>query len=90
MVYPSPRPSDRTPFGTGPSVRRLLGGETAVVRFYHPDCFKLLGRWLHLVTENPASDGDELMLQTKAVSEAIADYLYTAGFATAWNRNNFV
>jgi len=86
VVYPSPRPSNRTPFGTGPSVRRLLGGETAAVRFYHPDCFKLLGRWLRLVTENPTLDDDELFLQAKVISEEIAGFLHTVGFATAWNR----
>ncbi|WP_176013508.1 glycosyltransferase [Victivallis sp. Marseille-Q1083] len=39
-VHPSSRPSDRVPFGTGPRIRALAGGEA--LRFHHPRIFGLL------------------------------------------------
>ena len=38
-VYPSGRPSERVPFGTGPAVRRLAGGDTERFGFQNPACF---------------------------------------------------
>ena len=40
-VQPSPRPSDRVPFGTGLAVNRMLEGEDALLT-YHPEPFKML------------------------------------------------
>ena len=40
-VHPSPRPSDRVPFGTGLAVSRMLEGEDALLT-YHPEPFKML------------------------------------------------
>ncbi len=42
LVYPSGRPSERVPFGTGPAVRKLAAGER--MGFYHPGCFAELAR----------------------------------------------
>ncbi len=40
-VYPSPRPSDRVPFGTGPVVKKLVSGEP-VLKTYAPESFYAL------------------------------------------------
>ncbi len=40
-VYPSPRPSDRVPFGTGPVVKKLISGEP-VLKTYAPESFYAL------------------------------------------------
>jgi len=42
-VFPSPRPSDRVPFGTGLAVSRLLQ-EGEVLKSYHPEPFQMLQR----------------------------------------------
>jgi len=38
-IYPSPRPSGRVPFGTGPEMARFLSGEKTVFDTYTPDAF---------------------------------------------------
>jgi hypothetical protein len=38
-VYPSPRPSDRVPFGTGAAVNKLLSGNLYGYPSFHPDAF---------------------------------------------------
>ncbi len=38
-VIPSPRPSDRVGFGTGPVIGKFQRGETTVLKTYHPDVF---------------------------------------------------
>jgi len=43
LVYPSPRLSDRVPFGTGPSVRRIIEDGSYCV--YNADLFLLLKRF---------------------------------------------
>jgi len=43
LVYPSPRVSDRVPFGTGPSVKRII--EDGAYRVYNFDLFLVLKRF---------------------------------------------
>lgn len=38
-VYPSPRPSDRVPFGTGRTIRNCLNGEMSTISAYSPQVF---------------------------------------------------
>jgi len=39
VVYPSPRPSDRVPFGTGAVIRKFTDGIISEVDTYHPESF---------------------------------------------------
>jgi len=41
-VYPSPRPSDRVPFGTGPVVKQIANSDSPEYLTYNYDAFKLL------------------------------------------------
>ena len=85
-VYPSARASDRTPFGTGPTVGRLLAGEQEAVRFYHPDCFRLLARWLALAGGSPAAPAAELLAQARRLSNDLGEFLEAAAFGPVWER----
>jgi len=49
MVLPSPRPSDRVGFGTGPVISKFLLGETTELLTYHPDVFFDLKEFLSTV-----------------------------------------
>lgn len=74
-VVPSPRPSDRVPFGTGPAVARLLeesrSTQDPVFSTYHPELFKILKGFFHVQEglEDASSaeavllDQDELLQQ---------------------------
>lgn len=48
-VMPSPRPSDRVGFGTGPVISKFLRGETTELQTYHPDVFFDLKEFLSTV-----------------------------------------
>jgi hypothetical protein len=39
-VYPSPRPSGRVPFGTGPFINKYIQGKQQEWHTYHPDAFR--------------------------------------------------
>ena len=55
-VIPSPRPSDRVPFGTGPVVRRLSAGEDPLTT-YDPRPFALLEELFNVLNQ-PEQDSD--------------------------------
>lgn len=48
-VMPSPRPSDRVGFGTGPVISKFQRGETTELHTYHPDVFFDLKEFLSTV-----------------------------------------
>jgi hypothetical protein len=86
VVYPSARPSSRTPFGTGRSVGALLAGRADAVLFYPEECYRLLGGWLHLVAEQIATDGVSLLDRARQLSPAVTDFLEGENLAFVWGR----
>ena len=84
LVRPSPRPSGRTPFGTGSSVARLLAGEALAVAFYQPRAFRVLGQWLALVADQGQSSGAVLLAMARQSSEELATYLEGLNFVSVW------
>lgn len=85
IVHPSPRSSQRVPFGTGRAVGDMLEQGKEQLMFYQPQLFDLLGKWLLLVAENVATDGNSLLLKSTEVSPILTDYLRQAGFENAWD-----
>jgi len=83
-VAPSPRASNRTPFGTGASLGRLLSGEAQAVRFYPAQSFGILERWLRLCAEGQQAGADELMEEARRITSPLARYLREAKFEAAW------
>ncbi len=86
VVFPSPRPSSRTPFGTGRSVSALLAGQEEAVLFYPPACYRLLGGWLQLVENRLGSDGAGLLQQARQLHGTATEFLERENFATVWDR----
>jgi hypothetical protein len=86
VVYPSGRPSNRVPFGTGRSVSRLLGREEGAVLFYQKGCFQILQDWLGLVVQNLESEGEEIRAHAKRISVPLAAYLDRIHFLALWNK----
>ncbi len=85
-VFPSPRPSERTPFGTGRSVAKLMAGESSAVTFYDPRCFTVLGRWLGCVEQSLGLPGEALLHQAGTASPHLADHLQSIGLVATWDR----
>ncbi|MEL6675489.1 MAG: glycosyltransferase family A protein [Bacteroidota bacterium] len=46
LVIPSPRPSDRVPFGTGKAIQDWLNGEQKTWETYDPRAFEVLRTWI--------------------------------------------
>lgn len=86
VVFPSPRPSSRTPFGTGRSVSALLAGQEEAVLFYPPACYRLLGDWLQRVESRIESDGAELLRGAEELSSSVAEFLARENFPSVWDR----
>ncbi len=79
-VVPSPRPSSRVPFGTGPVVERLINGDPQLTT-YHPQPFRML-RALFDGLETLYSEAamDHFM---KTMPEVLLEFLETQDFGMA-------
>ena len=86
MVFPSPRPSHRVPFGTGRTITRAMTDGVATVSFYHPECFHILGQWLSLAKGCTGVAGTELLDKARGISPLLADYLSAVNFPAVWQR----
>lgn len=83
-VFPSPRTSQRVPFGTG---RRMLGfmtGQEEECRLYHPQTFRILRQWLAVMEADPARDADEILGHAGGIHPCLEEYLRQSAFGRAW------
>ncbi len=80
-VMPSPRPSDRVPFGTGLAVSRLLE-EDVGLSTYHPEPFRMLQQLFKKVDSlyDPLSDPEAINTD---LSPILLDFLKDQKFAQA-------
>jgi hypothetical protein len=85
VVHPSPRASQRVPFGTGRAVGDMLADGEAQFMFYQPELFRLLGEWLGLVHEQIELVGNDLLAAAGRISPHLHGFLVQADFATAWD-----
>jgi len=85
VVSPSARISDRTSFGTGPSMARMLSGDWAVVAFFDPRIFEILRRWLKVACSHPELDASVLLEEAEDLHPEMAAFLEGAGFESAWS-----
>ena len=84
QVFPSARPSDRVPFGTGPKIREIVNGQELL--FYNPEIFDILKKLISTVNglHNPA---DFELLPTvieERCGEETTEYFRSNDFAAAW------
>ena len=86
VVYPSPRISKRVPFGTGPTVSRLVAAEKGALLFYRRECFQVLKEWLELVAANLDFRGETLLRKAKAISTELPQFLEERQFVLTWEK----
>lgn len=84
LVFPSPRRSNRVPFGTGRAVGALLNGEADAVLFHRPEAFQLLQEWLELAREGCRQRFPELTVRSAAIAPLLQQFLVEQGFPAAW------
>jgi len=73
-VYPSPRPSDRVPFGTGALVRRFIEGKISHVDTYHPGSFEQLNEILQDPSEWFGMSPAQIQSKFKRLPDLIKDF----------------
>ena len=86
VVYPSPRPSHRVPFGTGRAVQRMASDGEGELLFYREECFRTLEAWLRLVRSGTALDGAALQTAACRLSPCLAEFLAGNRFSVVWDR----
>lgn len=86
VVYPSPRPSHRVPFGTGRSVSRRLAGEDGAILFYKIACFQVLAEWLALVSNHADMGSAVPRSRIMEISPCLVEYLDTVSFEEIWDK----
>jgi hypothetical protein len=84
VVHPSPRSSQRVPFGTGRAVGDMLSDGEQRLLFYQPVVFSIVGEWLACVTENSGVDAADLLVRADGISPVLGDVMKQAGFRDAW------
>jgi glycosyltransferase involved in cell wall biosynthesis len=75
-VYPSPRVSDRVPFGTGASISKLSAGEGSGLLTYNPMAFRDLRHFFSLTSDFFVSSIDESCRFSKFFPDSIRSFLY--------------
>ncbi len=84
IVLPSPRSSDRVPFGTGRAVGDMLEEGERRLLFYQPAVFSIVGEWLACVVEFYEADASELLSRAARISPVLHDVMEKAGFRRSW------
>jgi glycosyltransferase involved in cell wall biosynthesis len=74
-VFPSPRPSERVPFGTGKAINKWLQEGTNNLPTYHPKTFTDLAELVQLVPELYTAPVDTIRLKIQHLSPALLAFL---------------
>ena len=75
-VIPSPRVSDRVPFGTGKAVGDLL--HSKLYKVYHPKCFEIVKKIVDAGMQQ--SNINRFDLMALGIDESVAKYLESRGY----------
>ncbi|NLV24786.1 MAG: hypothetical protein GXY54_08410 [Deltaproteobacteria bacterium] len=86
VVGPSPRPSRRVPFGTGPTVAGLLGTPGKGLDFYPVEAFDILKEWLATMARNHGDEGRFLLDKARNLSPHLENFLQMLNFAENWRK----
>jgi hypothetical protein len=83
-VFPSPRPSERVPFGTGRRVLRFMIGGADEYRLYDPRIFGILREWLAGMEANPDRGSEAILTAARKIHPDLKAYLDLSRFAIDW------
>ncbi|MCK4623110.1 MAG: hypothetical protein KAT62_12945 [Desulfuromonadales bacterium] len=86
IVRPSPRFSDRVPFGTGKAVRGQVEEGRQLFKFISVDSFKLLRAWFGLVEKAWNLSAENLLQRAAGISSVLYVFLLQLDFPTVWGR----
>jgi len=85
-VFPSPRISARTPFGTGKTIHHLMEEKKTEAMFYHPHIFESLRLWLALIAEEITADAETIMTRAEDIDPLLPPFLASHRFPEVWHK----
>jgi hypothetical protein len=85
-VYPSPRLSSRTPFGTGKKIAQLIAAEGYTNLFYNPEIFSILRKWLLFIGRNLNEEGNTIWAAAERIDPALQEFLNEINFIETWGK----
>jgi hypothetical protein len=85
MVSPSPRISERVPFGTGRAVQDKREQRQSY-RFIGAAAFTSLGQWLALVAAGLDGSAERLLEQAAHIDPVLSEFLVSRNFAEVWRK----
>jgi hypothetical protein len=83
-VFPSARPSNRVPFGTGRRMLQSMAAQTDEYRLYDPGIFMILREWLSLMEADPDRGSETITAAAREINPALNEYLDLNRFAKDW------
>jgi len=87
-VYPSPRPSDRVPFGTGPVIKIMIENNDPTFKAHHIDSFINLKDLFRIVNQFYKASPEQVHELFYQLPLPVADFLAQNDFFTAINEIN--
>ncbi|AMV71030.1 hypothetical protein DBW_0639 [Desulfuromonas sp. DDH964] len=87
LVEPAARLSSRVPFGTGPALEKILGGDPALTLCHPWEAFLLLRDWLTCAAgAGPETGAVELLRQAVTLAPELGDFLAATGLVSNWEK----
>jgi hypothetical protein len=83
-VFPSARPSQRVPFGTGKRIQRFLNHEQEEYVLYHPQIFEILAQWLRFMEKSFQYNENDILEKARLIHPLLASFLTDCRFLPAW------
>ena len=86
-VYPSPRPSTRVPFGTGPVIQKLISGTTELETF-HPTIFDELKGFIGMTDSFFRKTAEELIPMHRELPQSFQSFIDQEEFVKSLSEIN--
>ena len=86
VVHPSPRFSQRVPFGTGRVVQEQLERDTVPFHFVSVAGFKILKEWLDLIHCHVDESADQISQYSSNISAVLNQFLTELNFSSIWKK----
>lgn len=84
-VFPSSRSSDRVPFGTGASIKRILDNTRDEYTLYKPIIFEISKSWLKLYSSiNLSVNVSQILNEAKEINNHLSLFLIQQNFENDW------
>ncbi len=86
VVRPSPRFSNRVPFGTGKAVQGQVEEGTALFHFVPVVGFQILKKWFALIASQWDHSAEQISLQVLNISPVLHEFLAEINFDQVWKK----